>query len=647
MASRSFLRASSRPEAYVCPRCTLQASNASGKTIRRWIGTKYLAKMADAEMAWSQKASSIKSGKEKSMLTILEERGLVQTFTGKRVHVDQMMTDRRLGAYVGIDPTASSLHVGHMIPFMALFWMHIHGYHTVSLLGGATAKIGDPTDRLTSREKQHSSVGTANMANMHLQLKKLWKNVEITAAKYGYKSEWAWRRELINNNAWWNTLPMLQFLQLLGPGMRLGSMLARETVKNKMSRGDGMSFAEFTYPLMQAWDWWHMFHTKGIQIQIGGSDQYGNITAGIDAIKYISTHHPNPTVKDEAAAVGEPFGFTVPLLTSSSGQKFGKSAGNAVWLDEEQTSSFELYKYFLGTADADVEKYLQMFTFMPLEDIHALVSEHMKSPEQRKAQHKLAKEFVELVHGKLEAESAEKEHRLLHLKPGAILPPRAEDPSAQIGVSSLNKKPTVNVKLPRHVIFQKSISKILYAVGLATSTSEGRRLIDAGGAYIGSSPNEKHEPMNDGHLSWATIRAWKPEETKKYLIHDDLLLFRRSKKDIRIVQVIPDEEYAMSGLTYPGMLRAWRVGILKAMHVKTTITKEEMENIAKLLEEDESFLDRQAQEGLKGAAKEPLEHDPSLSTPSKVNKSDLPKIDFVKKPKNINDDDPASWIDRL
>jgi tyrosyl-tRNA synthetase len=142
---------------------------------------------------------------------------------------DTMMTDRRLGAYVGIDPTAPSMHVGHLLPFMSLFWMYVNGYHAVSLLGGATAKIGDPTDRLTTRDKPPPAVRTSNMANMHLQLKKLWHNVEKYGEKYGYESKWSSHRELVNNNAWWNKLPMLEVLQILGPGMRLGSMLARET----------------------------------------------------------------------------------------------------------------------------------------------------------------------------------------------------------------------------------------------------------------------------------------------------------------------------------------------------------------------------------------------------------------------------------
>jgi tyrosyl-tRNA synthetase len=139
------------------------------------------------------------------------------------------MIDKRIGAYAGIDPTASSLHVGHMLPLMSLFWMYVHGYHTVSLLGGATSKIGDPTDRLTTRDKVHASIRTANMVSMHYQLKRLWLNVEEYGKKYGYKWEWAWHRELVNNNAWMNKLPIMEVLQNLGPGMRLGTMLSKDT----------------------------------------------------------------------------------------------------------------------------------------------------------------------------------------------------------------------------------------------------------------------------------------------------------------------------------------------------------------------------------------------------------------------------------
>jgi tyrosyl-tRNA synthetase len=139
------------------------------------------------------------------------------------------MINKRVGVYVGIDPTASSLHVGHLIPLMALFWMYIHGFHTVSLLGGATVKIGDPTNRLKSREKEETHIRTARMVNIHYQLKKIWLNIEAYGRKYGYNWEWAWHRELVNNNMWLNKVDILEFLQILGNGMRMGTMLARDT----------------------------------------------------------------------------------------------------------------------------------------------------------------------------------------------------------------------------------------------------------------------------------------------------------------------------------------------------------------------------------------------------------------------------------
>jgi len=139
------------------------------------------------------------------------------------------MIDSRVGAYVGIDPTAPSLHIGHMLPLMSLFWMYVHGYHTVTLVGGATAKIGDPTDRLETRKSMDRTVRTHNMVNIHFQLKKLWVNVEAYGLKYGYKWEWAWKRALLNNNAWMNKLPVMELLQIMGPGIRLGPMLAKDT----------------------------------------------------------------------------------------------------------------------------------------------------------------------------------------------------------------------------------------------------------------------------------------------------------------------------------------------------------------------------------------------------------------------------------
>jgi tyrosyl-tRNA synthetase len=329
-------------------------------------------------------------------------------------------------------------------------------------------------------------------------------------------------------------------------------------VKNKMEKGDGMSFAEFSYPLLQAWDWWHMYHTKGVSMQIGGSDQFGNITAGIDAIKYISANHPNPTVREETKDV--PLGFTVPLLTTSSGAKFGKSAGNAIWLDREQTSPFDLYGYFLRTSDADVGKYLKLFTFMPIEKIDELVKEHMESPSQRKAQHALAREFLELVHGVDEAKHAESQHRLIFQgKAVPLFSP--EVAAAQNGTAAqinLNNRPKANLTLPQSLIYTKSIGRILFACGLATSASEGHRLANNQAVYIGGPPGGTKKPMDDGALSFTPVKVWFPEDTKKFLIDNELLILRRGKHNVRIIRVVPDEEYAASRLTFPGQQEGWK-----------------------------------------------------------------------------------------
>lgn len=343
------------------------------------------------------------------------------------------------------------------------------------------------------------------------------------------------------------------------------------SVKNKMKDGDGMSFAEFSYPLLQAWDWWHMYYHNSVQMQIGGSDQYGNITAGIDAIKYISANHPNPMAREEITKRGAPFGFTVPLLTTSSGQKFGKSAGNAIWLDLDQTSSFELYKFFLGTSDTDVGRYLKLFTFMPIEQIDTLVEEHMQAASQRKAQHTLAREFVELVHGEEEAKNAESQHRLIYARntrsPGEYAAAQAEftTQSRQSSVSGLEglgtapvedvkNRPKPHMKLPRSAIEQSNIGRVLVATGLTKSASEGHRLAKVGSVYVGSrrGGSEGAMPMHDGSLAFSSVSAWSTGDAKKYMIDDNLLIFRRGKHNVKVVEVVSDEEYEELGLTHPG-----------------------------------------------------------------------------------------------
>ncbi len=285
---------------------------------------------------------------------MLEERGFVNQIVGTREQLKHLLDNRRTGVYAGIDPTAPSMHVGHMVPFMALSWMYVYGYPVYFLLGGATARIGDPEGRLQARSDMGRQTFKANLTNMHMQLKRFGASLERYAARRGYQKEWAWSRALINNSYWQEKTPMTQFLRMMASGVRLGPMLGRDSVKNRQEKGDGMSMAEFTYPLMQAWDWWELMQ-RGVQVQIGGADQFGNILQGADAVKYTAAHdqpylerlEQEEKVRANQGGVvvaDDPMGWTVPLLTTSSGEKFGKSAGNAVWLDADMTSCFDLYQ---------------------------------------------------------------------------------------------------------------------------------------------------------------------------------------------------------------------------------------------------------------------------------------------------------------
>ncbi|KAI9816034.1 MAG: tyrosyl-tRNA synthetase [Pycnora praestabilis] len=565
MAASSHIRVAIHSPNPVCCWCSARQTTSEllrhkKPSAKRCITQGYVKKKAEAEERWQAKARDIKEGKKKSMLSILEGRGLINAISGKRNTLDRLMTDKRIGAYVGIDPTAPSLHVGHLLPLMSLFWLYVHGYHSVSLLGGATAKVGDPTGRTTSREKQQSSVQKINMVSMHYQLKKLWVNVEQQTRKYGYVWEWAWHRELVNNNAWMNKLPIMEVLQLLGAGVRLGPMLGRDTVRNKMETGDGMSFAEFTYPLLQAWDWWHMYQTKGIQVQIGGSDQFGNIIAGGDAIKFISKNHHDPKVRRTLCLPDEPFGFTVPLLTTTSGAKFGKSAGNAVWLDKDMTSTFNLYQFFLRTADGDVERYLKLFTFIPLSQIDNIVQDHIKDPSKRKAQHVLARELVELIHGEREAKETESQHRLLFRSSSHAASTDPTDSEVDVSPSlnpqaaqtAQNNAPSPNVTLPESLVIDQPIARVLHSAGLVSSRSEGHRLAQKQGAYIGSKAGNTGRMGDD--LSFTPVKLLDPKHTKDYILEGNVLILRVGKWKVKIVQIVSDDEFERSGLDAPG----WR-----------------------------------------------------------------------------------------
>ncbi|KAF2030318.1 tyrosyl-tRNA synthetase-like protein [Setomelanomma holmii] len=575
----SLLRHLSRPRQYVCQHCMRRQHTLArgGRPKKGWA-----AEESDAvarKTAWEEQAGRIRSGTQQSMLSMLEERGFVKDVAGGRRTLDWLLTEKRIGAYVGVDPTAPSLHVGHLLPLMALYWMYLHGYYTVSLLGGGTVQIGDPSGRTTARSRQGANTQSMNVQSMQGQLEKLWINVKCLGIKHQYSQLTSRKQDILNNRKWLEKLNAVELMRDLGSGMRLGPMLARDSVKLRMESGEGMAISEFSYPLFQAYDWWSMYKNQGVQLQIGGSDQYGNICAGMDAVSHMRKIHrmdEDYTGEEERVAT---YGLTTPLLTTAAGEKFGKSAGNAVWLDQQMLNSFDLYQYFLRTADDDVERYLKLFTFLTIEDIRLLMGQQRRDESKRLAQHILAREIVELVHGAAEAQKAEEAHKeafshgtntfpLGALRKTLATIKATETPSttptnkkesqffaykkafaasstAQAISSTTHDKPKSKseniITLPISMLQPGSFPRVLHAAGLASSKSEAHRLIAKKGAYV-VVPNSGSQESPTA-LQWVNIESGAAVDPNHFLVDWEALILRAGKSKIQICRVVTEQKF--------------------------------------------------------------------------------------------------------
>lgn len=557
------------------------------RPLKKWAAEETDAVARNAR--WEEQAGRIRSGSQQSMLSVLEERGFVKDVAGGRQALDWLLTEKRIGAYVGVDPTAPSLHVGHLLPLMALYWMYLHGYYTVSLLGAGTVQIGDPSGRTTARTRQGTDTQSMNVASIQWQLSSLWTNVKCLGIRHQYSHQVSRRQDLLNNRAWLEKLNAVELMRDLGSGMRLGAMLARDSVKVRMESGEGMAISEFSYPLFQAYDWWSMYKNQGVQLQIGGSDQYGNICAGMDAVSHMrKIYRMDCDVETEEDPRFAAYGLTTPLLTTASGEKFGKSAGNAVWLDQNMLSSFDLYQYFLRTADNDVERYLKLFTFLSLDEIKLLMGQQRKDASRRVAQHILAKEIVELAHGAKaakKAETAHKEafshgtntfslgalrhslssHRGANTSSGAHLSEAdqallaykkayATSSTTQATAETTRESPMCSgdsvVTLPATMLQPGSFPRVLYAAGLASSKSEAHRLIAKKGAYVVVPNSSSTEAPSV--LQWITIEPSATANPSHFLVDWEALVLRSGKSKIQICRVIPEEQFIAEGLTCPG-----------------------------------------------------------------------------------------------
>jgi tyrosyl-tRNA synthetase len=366
---------------------------------------------------------------------VLQERGFIEQVSdeeGVRAAVEQPIT-----CYVGFDPSAASFHIGHLVPIMALAHLQRHGHRPIALMGGGTGMIGDPSDKDQMRRLLTIEQIDANVAKLKKQMANLLDFSEDKAL-------------MLNNADWLRPLNYLEFLRDIGRRFSVNRMLAAEGYRRRYDSEGGLNFLEFNYMLLQAYDFLHLFRTRDCILQAGGNDQWGNILAGVDLIR-----------RTEGAAA---FALTYPLLTTSSGAKMGKTADGAIWLDPELTSPYEYYQYWINTEDADVERFLAIFTFLPMEQVRELGQ--LSGADIRQAKEVLAFQATKGLHGEEAALEARNTSRKLFGK-GVVSDtvPTTEVDAHELGAG-----------IPAPELFQRA--------GLCRSRGDARRLIQQKGAYV-------------------------------------------------------------------------------------------------------------------------------------------------------------------
>ncbi|WHZ32814.1 tyrosine--tRNA ligase [Desemzia incerta] len=312
----------------------------------------------------------------------LEWRGAINQQTDE-AGLRELISEKEIGVYCGIDPTGDSMHIGHLIPFMVLKRFQLAGHKPVILVGGATGSIGDPSGKSEERVLQSAEQVEENIQKLTAQVQKLFD---------AGKDEKSIR--LVNNLEWTGELTLLDFLRNVGKSFNVNTMLSKDIVASRLETG--ISFTEFTYQILQSIDFLHLYRNEDVQLQVGGADQWGNITAGLEFIR-----------KQESAEA-KAFGLTIPLLLKADGTKFGKTAGGAIWLDAEKTTPYEFYQFWLNQDDRDVVRYLKYFTFLSQDEINELAEQVETEPHKRAAQKTLAREMTLFVHGEEALADAEK-----------------------------------------------------------------------------------------------------------------------------------------------------------------------------------------------------------------------------------------------
>ena len=398
----------------------------------------------------------MESPQPRLLLEQLEQRGMIEQVTNREA-LDKLLATPGQSIYVGFDPTADSLHVGHFLPVLMLARFQRAGHRPIVLVGGATGMIGDPSGRGSERQLLSLEEIKSNAAAVRQQLSRFVSFEGENAAL------------MVDNADWTSLISYLEWLRTVGKHFTINYMMAKESVRRRLEdREHGISYTEFSYMLLQANDFLHLSDHHNCSIQAGGSDQWGNITAGTELIRKVRAR--------------EAFGITFPLLATSAGEKFGKSAGNAVWLDAKRTSPYQFYQFWIRTDDRDVERMLRLFTFLEMDEIASVMTTHMEAPEQRRAQKRLAEEMTRLVHGagQLQAVANASEAlfggELSGLSDSDLTDIFADVPSFTVSASQLDSG--------------MKIADVLVAAGAAKSKGEAQRLVQGGGVYINNKRTE-------------------------------------------------------------------------------------------------------------------------------------------------------------
>lgn len=430
----------------------------------------------------------------KNFIEELRWRGMIQDIMPE---TEQHLMEGLRAAYVGIDPTADSLHIGHLVGVMMLRHFQNCGHKPYALVGGATGMIGDPSGKSAERNLLTEEVLAHNIKGIKKQLAKF----------LDFESEAPNRAELVNNYDWMKEFSFLSFIRDIGKHITVNYMMAKDSVKKRFDPNentDGMSFTEFSYQLLQGYDFLHLYRQKGLTLQMGGSDQWGNITTGTELIRRI--------------AGGKAYALTCPLITKADGTKFGKSEGGNVWLDAEKTSPYKFYQYWINVSDEDAQRYIKIFTMLSREEIEQLISEHQAAPHLRVLQNKLAEELTTLVHGREELQKAQKASQILF---GNSTSDDLRQLDAKTFLEVFDGVPQAEVTRADIAAGLDMIAALSAKTGFIASNSEARRAL-----------KEKSIAVNKEKVEESYIIG------EKDIIDDKFVLLQRGKKNYFVIVIV-------------------------------------------------------------------------------------------------------------